>query len=46
MGDVAELAAEQDGEEILALEEALRRFEQVEPHASEVVKLRFFAGMD
>jgi RNA polymerase sigma factor (TIGR02999 family) len=45
VADVAQLAAEQDPEEILALEEALRRFEQLEPRAAEVVKLRFFAGL-
>jgi len=45
MRDVAELAAEQDPEEILALEEAIRRFEKAQPRAAEVVKLRFFAGL-
>lgn len=45
MGDVADLAAENSGEEIMALEEAIRRFEQAEPRAAEVVKLRFFAGL-
>jgi RNA polymerase sigma factor (TIGR02999 family) len=45
MSDVAQLAAEQDSDEILALEEAIRRFELAEPRAAEVVKLRFFAGL-
>lgn len=45
VADVAELAAEPNSEEILALEEAIRRFEQVEPRAAEIVKLRFFAGL-
>jgi RNA polymerase sigma factor (TIGR02999 family) len=45
VADIAELAAEQDPEEILALDEALRRFEQLEPRSAEVVKLRFFAGL-
>jgi RNA polymerase sigma factor (TIGR02999 family) len=45
MGDVADLAAEYDSDEILALEEAIRRFEVAEPRACEVVKLRFFAGL-
>ena len=45
IADVAQLAAEQDPEEILALEEALCRFEQLQPRAAEVVKLRFFAGL-
>jgi RNA polymerase sigma-70 factor (ECF subfamily) len=43
--DVAELADENDPEEILALDEAISRLEQVEPRAAEVVKLRFFAGL-
>jgi len=45
IGDVAELAAEQDPDEIMALEEAIRRFEKVQPKAAEVVTLRFFAGL-
>ncbi len=45
IGDVADLAAEQDPEEIMALEEAIRRFEKVQPRAAEVVTLRFFAGL-
>jgi RNA polymerase sigma factor (TIGR02999 family) len=45
MTDVANLACEQDPEEILALEEAIRRFEKVQPRSAEVVKLRFFAGL-
>jgi RNA polymerase sigma factor (TIGR02999 family) len=45
MGDVAQLADQADSDEILALEEAIRRFEQAEPRAAEVVKLRFFAGL-
>lgn len=45
IADVAQLAAEQDPEEILALEEAIRRLEGVEPRAAEIVKLRFFAGL-
>jgi RNA polymerase sigma factor (TIGR02999 family) len=43
--DVAELAADQDPEEILALDEAVRRLEQQEPTSAQVVKLRFFAGL-
>ena len=43
--DVAELAAELNSEEILALEEAIKRLEIAEPRAAEVVKLRFFAGL-
>jgi RNA polymerase sigma factor (TIGR02999 family) len=45
MADVAELAAEQNPDEIMALDEALRRFEKVQPRAAEIVKLRFFAGL-
>lgn len=45
MADVADLAAEQDPDEIMALDEAIRRFEKVQPRAAEVVKLRFFAGL-
>lgn len=43
--DVAELAQEQDSEQILALEEAVCRLEQEEPQAALVLKLRFYAGM-
>ena len=45
MSDVAELAAQQDPDEIMALDEAIRRFEKEQPRAAEVVKLRFFAGL-
>ena len=43
--DVADLAAEQDPHEILALDEAIDRLEHNEPQAARVVKLRFFAGL-
>ena len=43
--DVAELASEQNSEEIMALEEAISRFEVLEPRAAEIIKLRFFAGL-
>jgi len=45
MTDVAYLAAEQDSEAIVALDEAVSRLEKVEPRAASVVKLRFFAGL-
>ena len=45
MTDVADLAANQDSEAILALDEAISRLEKVEPRAAEIVKLRFFAGL-
>ena len=43
--DLAELAADQDPDEIVALDEAIHRLEQDEPQAARVVKLRFFAGL-
>jgi RNA polymerase sigma factor (TIGR02999 family) len=43
--DVAQLAVEEDVEQILALDEAVSRFEQQEPSAAAVVKLRFYAGL-
>ena len=43
--DVAELAEEQDSQEVLALEEAVCRLEEEEPQAALVLKLRFYAGM-
>jgi len=45
VADVAELASGRDADEIMALEEAVRRLERAEPRAAEVVKLRFFAGL-
>jgi RNA polymerase sigma factor (TIGR02999 family) len=43
--DVAELAADHDPDEILALDEAVRRLEEQQPQAARVVQLRFFAGL-
>ncbi len=40
-----DLAAEQDPEEVLALDDAIRRLEQQDPSVAEVVRLRFFAGL-
>ena len=45
LADVAQLAAEDDVDQILALDEALRRLEQQDPAAAQVVKLRFYAGL-
>jgi len=45
LADVADLAADQDGDQIMALDEAIRRFEQEDAQAAQVVKLRFFAGL-
>jgi len=39
------LAIEQDPEELLALDDAIRRLRDVDPSAAEVVTLRFFAGL-
>jgi len=43
--DVAELALDQDGDQILALDEAIHRLEQEDAQAAAVVKLRFFTGL-
>ncbi|MCA9179727.1 MAG: sigma-70 family RNA polymerase sigma factor [Planctomycetales bacterium] len=43
--NLLDLAASENSEEILALDEAMRRLEQQEPEAAEVVRLRFFAGL-
>ena len=37
--------ADQSPEEILALDEALRRLEKRDPRTTDVVRLRFFAGL-
>jgi RNA polymerase sigma factor (TIGR02999 family) len=41
-----ELATEAPAEELLALDEALDRFAAVDPVKAELVKLRYFAGLD
>jgi RNA polymerase sigma factor (TIGR02999 family) len=43
--DVMELAAPMPDEDLLALDEALNQLEQLDPSATELVKLRFFAGL-
>jgi RNA polymerase sigma factor (TIGR02999 family) len=43
--DVAHLADETQFDEILAVDEALRRLEQQDAQSAEVVRLRFFAGL-
>jgi RNA polymerase sigma factor (TIGR02999 family) len=43
--NVVDLAASEDCEEILALDEAFRRLEQQEPEMAAVVRLRFYAGL-
>jgi RNA polymerase sigma factor (TIGR02999 family) len=45
MANVADLAATENPEEILALDEAFCRLEQQEPEAAAIVRLRFFAGL-
>lgn len=42
---IADLAVENKGEEVLALDDALRRLKDERPRAAEVVTLRFFAGL-
>ena len=43
--NVAELAAEQNSSQILALDEAIRRLEREDARVFRVVMLRFFAGL-
>jgi RNA polymerase sigma-70 factor, ECF subfamily len=45
LAEVAELSNETDTAQILSLNDALSRLEQLDPQAAEVVKLRFFAGL-
>lgn len=42
---VADLVARSDPEEIMAVDEAVRRLELENPEAAKVVRLRFFAGL-
>lgn len=43
--DIVDLARVEDSNDILALNEAIRRLEECDLRMSEVVKLRFFAGL-
>jgi RNA polymerase sigma factor (TIGR02999 family) len=43
--DEAEMVADAPSEELLALDESLRRLEGLDPQAAKLVKLRYFAGM-
>jgi RNA polymerase sigma factor (TIGR02999 family) len=43
--DVLDLAAREDPEEILSLDEAVRRLEEQDARMASIVKLRFFAGL-
>lgn len=39
------VSADENPEEFLALDDAIRRLEQQDPRAAEIVRLRFFAGL-
>lgn len=41
----AHLASEPDLDQLLALDDALRRLEEQDPRAADVVRLRYFAGL-
>ena len=43
--NVAELAADNDPEQILAVDESVRRLESQSPDAAAIVRLRFYAGL-
>jgi RNA polymerase sigma factor (TIGR02999 family) len=43
--DDAQLAMDEDSEELLALDEALARLAEIDAVAAQLVKLRFFAGL-
>lgn len=43
---VVDLAANNDPDQILALDEALENLEQDDPRAASIVRLRFYAGLD
>lgn len=43
--DEATIANSESDPEVLALDDALQRFQQVDPTAAELVKLRYFAGL-
>jgi RNA polymerase sigma factor (TIGR02999 family) len=43
--DALDLADREPSDEVLALSEALDRFAHVDPHATELVKIRYFAGL-
>jgi RNA polymerase sigma factor (TIGR02999 family) len=43
--DQIEVAAPEPGADVLALNDALERFEQIDPAKAKLVKLRYFAGL-
>ena len=45
LDEVADLAAEAADESLIALDAALKQFEQVDPEQSRIVELRYFAGL-
>jgi RNA polymerase sigma factor (TIGR02999 family) len=45
LDDIEPALEEDDGDRLLALDEALRQFEAQDPRKAELVKLRFFAGL-
>jgi len=42
---VANLTSEQPGEEVLAIDAALRRLSELDPRKSQIVELRYFGGL-
>jgi RNA polymerase sigma factor (TIGR02999 family) len=45
LDDIEPVLAEENGDRLLALDEALRQLEVEDPRKAELVKLRFFAGL-
>ena len=43
--DAVQIAAEAPSDDLLALDESLRRLEEHDPQSAELVKLRYFAGL-
>jgi len=43
--NVADLAAQDDPDSILAVEDAILRLEELDPRAARIVRLRFYAGL-
>jgi RNA polymerase sigma factor (TIGR02999 family) len=45
LADVAQLAEDQDSDQVVAVDEAIHRLEQEEPQSARVLKLRFYTGL-
>jgi RNA polymerase sigma factor (TIGR02999 family) len=45
LADVAQLAEDQDSDQVVAVDEAIYRLQQEEPQSARVLKLRFFTGL-